>query len=77
VSRWQLLKRVYNILAEAFGHDSEQCLTTKRKIIALEMKDGSADRSTKRSGTGKLAKKLAVKASISNRPSTGKKRLCM
>jgi hypothetical protein len=31
------------MLAEAFGHDSEECIATKRKIFALEMKDGAAD----------------------------------
>jgi hypothetical protein len=39
----KLLRRVYNMLAEVFGHDSEECVATKRKIFALEMKDGGTD----------------------------------
>lgn len=43
VCLFQMLRKVYNTLADAFGHDSEQCVATRRKIFALEMKDGSAD----------------------------------
>jgi hypothetical protein len=57
------------MLAEAFGHDSEECIATKRKIFALEMKDGAADVSSMSSVTEISANHRAKGVGKSNKTS--------